>query len=196
MQSGIAEELIERVVTHFGAHRPGPTWDTEATLPPIISAAQGARIDGIVGRAREAGAVVRCGAAFADIEAARQGGAYYLPTLLEGVNHDNPAVREEIFGPVLTVQTFDDEEMGLSLAEHECYGLAAGVHTADINRALRAVRSLDAGTVWVNRYGRSADFVIPTGGYHQSGIGKDLGRQAVEANLRFKSVLIDFSEQL
>ncbi|MCY1221516.1 NAD/NADP-dependent betaine aldehyde dehydrogenase [compost metagenome] len=106
---------------------------------------------------------------------------------------DNPAVQEEIFGPVLTVQTFDDEEEGLALASHERYGLAAGVHTADIGRALRAMRGIAAGTVWINRYGRSSDFVIPTGGYHQSGIGKDLGRQAVEANLRFKSVLIDFA---
>ncbi|ABE42022.1 aldehyde dehydrogenase family protein [Polaromonas sp. JS666] len=193
VQRGIAEALTERVSARFAAHRPGPTWDTDATLPPIISAAQGQRIGGIVGRAKEAGAVVRCGAGFADIAQARQGGSYYLPTLLEGVDSSNPAVREEIFGPVLTVQTFDEEEEGLALAEHECYGLAAGVHTADISRALRAVRKLEAGTVWVNRYGRSNDFVIPTGGYHQSGIGKDLGRQAVEANLRFKSVLVDFA---
>ena len=62
----------------------------------------------------------------------------------------------------------------------------------DLRDRLRP-EALHAGTVWINRYGRSADFVIPTGGYHQSGIGKDLGRQAVEANLRFKSVLIDFA---
>ena len=84
------------------------------------------------------------------------------------------------------------EDEGLALASHERYGLACGVHTADIGRALRAMRSISAGTVWINRYGRSGDFVIPTGGFHQSGIGKDLGRQAVEANLRLKSVLIDF----
>ena len=76
-------------------------------------------------------------------------------------------------------------------AAHATYGLAAGVHTADINRALRLVRRLEAGTVWVNRYGRSNDYILPTGGYKRSGIGKDLGREAFEANLRFKSVLID-----
>ena len=59
--------------------------------------------------------------------------------------------------------------------------------------ALRAMRGISAGTVWINRYGRSSDFVLPTGGYHRSGIGKDLGRQAVEANLRFKTVLVDFA---
>jgi aldehyde dehydrogenase (NAD+) len=190
VQRGIAQALIERIGVRFAALRPGATWDNTATLPPIISNAQAARILDIVERARDAGAEVRCGGGlFGD----GPGGAYFQPTLLDGVHADNPAVQEEIFGPVLTVQTFDDEEEGLALAAHEHYGLAAGVHTADIGRALRAMRGIAAGTVWINRYGRSADFVIPTGGYHQSGIGKDLGRQAVEANLRFKSVLIDFA---
>lgn len=188
VQRGIAEALAERVIARFEAHRPGATWDAQATLPPIISAAQAQRIDGIVQAARAAGAECRTGGRCYD---GGPGGAYYRPTLLVGVDAANPAVRQEIFGPVLTLQTFDDEDEGLSLAAHEHYGLAAGVHTADLGRALRAMRRIAAGTVWINRYGRSNDFVIPTGGYHQSGIGKDLGRQAVEANLRHKSVLID-----
>lgn len=105
------------------------------------------------------------------------------------------AVRDEIFGPVLTVQTFDDDDEALALADHPAYGLAAGVHTADIGRVLRCVRQLEAGTVWVNRYGRSDDFVLPTGGFKRSGMGKDLGRQAYEANLRHKTVLIDFAPE-
>ena len=164
VQRGIADALLERIEARFAAQRPGATWDDQATL--------------------------RCGGALFD---GGPGGAYMQPTLIDGVDAANPAVRDEIFGPVLTVQRFDDEQEGLALAAHEQYGLAAGVHTADISRALRAMRGIAAGTVWINRYGRSADFVIPTGGYHQSGIGKDLGRQAVEANLRFKSVLIDFA---
>jgi len=190
VQRGIAEALVGRIAARFAAHRPGATWDDAATLPPIISAGQAERIGGIVDRAREAGGSIRCGGGLYD---AGPGGAYFQPTLIERVDAANPAVREEVFGPVLTVQTFADEEEGLALAAHEQYGLAAGVHTADIGRALRAMRGISAGTVWINRYGRSGDFVIPTGGYHQSGIGKDLGRQAVEANLRFKSVLIDFA---
>lgn len=190
VQKGIADALVERVAQRFGALRPGATWDAEATLSPIISAPQAARILDIVERARDAGAQLVCGGGLFD---GGPGGAYFQPTLLQGVAADNPAVVEEIFGPVLTVQTFDTEEEGLALAAHTHYGLAAGVHTADIGRALRCMRGISAGTVWINRYGRSADFVIPTGGYHQSGIGKDLGRQAVEANLRFKSVLVDFA---
>ncbi|WCM94887.1 aldehyde dehydrogenase family protein [Acidovorax sp. NCPPB 2350] len=190
VQRGIAEALLERIAARFAAHVPGATWDGTATLPPIISAQQAQRILDIVERTRDAGGQVRCGGG---LYGGGPGGAYFQPTLIEGVGPQHAAVREEIFGPVLTVQTFDTEEEGLQLAAHEHYGLAAGVHTADIGRALRAMRGISAGTVWINRYGRSADFVIPTGGYHQSGIGKDLGRQAVEANLRFKSVLIDFA---
>ncbi|MBJ7418472.1 MAG: aldehyde dehydrogenase family protein, partial [Niveispirillum sp.] len=96
------------------------------------------------------------------------------------------------FGPVLTVQTFRDEEEALALANDTQFGLAAGVHTGDVGRALRAVRGLEAGTVWVNRYGRSNDFMLPTGGFKRSGIGKDLGREAYMANLKVKTALVEF----
>ncbi|MBU2015010.1 MAG: aldehyde dehydrogenase family protein, partial [Alphaproteobacteria bacterium] len=66
------------------------------------------------------------------------------------------------------------------------------VHTGDLSRALRATRALEAGTVWVNRYGRSNDFILPTGGFKQSGIGKDLGREAYVANLKTKVALVEF----
>ena len=72
--------------------------------------------------------------------------------------------------------------------------VAAGVHTGSLDRALRAIRGIEAGSVWVNRYGRSNDFVIPTGGFKGSGIGKDLGLEAYKANLRYKSALIDFEQ--
>jgi aldehyde dehydrogenase (NAD+) len=121
------------------------------------------------------------------------GGAYYQPTIIANVTGDNAAVREEIFGPVLTIQSFADEDEGFALADHPEYGLAAGVDTRDLGRGLRAMRRLQAGTVWVNRYSRTLDFVLPTGGYNSSGIGKDLGRQAVEQNLRHKTVLIDIA---
>jgi aldehyde dehydrogenase (NAD+) len=91
---------------------------------------------------------------------------------------------------VLTIQTFDDEEEALRLADHPAYGLAAGLFTRDLSRAIRVTRRLQAGTVWVNRYGRSRDHILPTGGYKQSGIGKDLGRDAYLANRKSKSVLI------
>ena len=83
------------------------------------------------------------------------------------------------------------EEEALALADHPTYGLCAGVYTRDLSRALRAMKRIEAGTVWVNRYGRSRDHILPTGGYKASGLGKDLGREAFHANRRSKSVLID-----
>ncbi|WP_434776517.1 aldehyde dehydrogenase family protein [Pseudomonas oryzihabitans] len=187
VQRAALEPMLEGIRAAFADLRPGPTWSAEATLSPIISQRQGQRIQDIVTRSQAAGAEILVGGALEE----GLGGAYYQPTLIIGVGADNPAVREEIFGPVLTVQVFDDEAEALALADHPTYGLAAGVHTADLGRALRLTRALEAGTVWVNRYGRSHDWIIPTGGYKRSGIGKDLGRAAYEATLRSKSVLID-----
>lgn len=188
VQRKVADELLERIIALSRRVQPGPTWRADTTFPPIISRLQAERVDGIVARTRDAGAKAVVGGKLLD---APHGGAFYAPTILDGVDPSMEAVREEIFGPVLTVQRFeDDDEAAIALANASVYGLAAGVHTRDIDRALRTMRKIEAGTVWINRYGRTSDFVIPTGGYKQSGIGKDLGRQAYENNLKYKSVLI------
>lgn len=189
VHESVAEPVIDRIVRAFVAHRIGETWNPETTMGPIISEAQLATIDGIVSRALAGGAEALTGGGRA---AAPQRGSYYAPTLLAGVAQEDEAVQGEIFGPVLTVQTFADEEEAYALANDSCYGLAAGVHTGDVARALRATRTLEAGTIWVNRYGRSDDFILPTGGYKQSGIGKDLGREAYLANCKSKTALIQF----
>jgi aldehyde dehydrogenase (NAD+) len=189
VEERVADSLIERIIRTFEAHRPGPTWQADTTIGPIISATQLDRIDGIVRRTAAQGAEVLTGGRRAP---APQEGNYYLPTLIGRVDRDSEAVSEEVFGPVLTVQTFREEEEAYKMANDSRYGLAAGVHTGDVARALRATRALQAGTVWVNRYGRSNDFILPTGGYKQSGIGKDLGREAYQANLRTKTALIEF----
>ena len=188
VQRGVAEQLIEGISSAFAQLRPGPTWSADTTLSPIITPKDAQRIDSMVQRGLEEGAQLAVGGRIGQPAGE---GAYYQPTILTGVNSSMEVVRDEIFGPVLTVQVFDDDEEALSLGDHPSYGLAAGIHTADISRALRCARGIEAGTVWVNRYGRSDDYVIPTGGYKRSGIGKDLGKQSYEANLRFKSVLID-----
>lgn len=183
----VADELVDRLSQAFSAHRIGPTWVEQTTMGPIISEKQLGQIDAMVGRALASGgsAVVGGGRA-----AAPQDGSYFSPTIIAGLAPDAEAIRDEIFGPVLTVQTFADEEEAYALANDSKYGLAAGVHTGDLNRALRATRALEAGTIWVNRYGRSNDYILPTGGYKQSGIGKDLGREAYLASLRSKAALI------
>lgn len=176
---------MERIATAMAAVRPGPTWSEETTFSPIISERQLARMDRIVAETAAGGARIVAGGRRLD-----RPGSFYAPTLIDALASDAPAIREEIFGPVLTVQTFADEDEAFALADHPTYGLCAGVYTRDLSRALRATRALQAGTVWVNRYGRSRDHILPTGGYKRSGIGKDLGREAYLANRRTKSVLI------
>ncbi|QWF40184.1 aldehyde dehydrogenase family protein [Bordetella hinzii] len=183
----LARDLVEAVLAELQSIAPGPTWVAATAYSPIISSAQADRIARIVHDAQAQGArLLTGGARFADHP------AFYRPTVLDGVRPGMDVLREEVFGPVLTVQTFETEAEGLALADHPVYGLAAGVHTRDIGQALRAARRLEAGTVWINRYGRSGDMIMPTGGFKGSGIGKDLGRQAMEASLRYKSVLVDF----
>lgn len=189
VQRSVMDRLIEALMIRLKQVAPGPTWKASTGFAPIISELQAQRIDTILARSRKDGAQVLLGGG--RIEGF--GGAFYQPTLLAGVTSENAAVREEIFGPVLTIQSFETEEEGFALADHPDYGLAAGVYTADLGRALRAVRQIKAGTVWINRYNRTLDFILPTGGYKSSGIGKDLGRQAVEQNLRHKTVLIDIA---
>lgn len=189
VQRPVAEALIELLGEKLARITPGHTWKAATDFGPIVSEAQARRIDRIVAASRMEGGEVVLGGSFL----AGHGGAYYQPTIITNVTCENAAVREEIFGPVLTVQVFDSEEEGLALADHPEYGLAAGVYTANLGRAMRAMRALKAGTVWINRYSRTFDFILPTGGYKSSGIGKDLGRQAVEQNLRHKTVLADFA---
>jgi len=185
VEKSVAPRLIEAILKKMAGIVPGPTWDAASQYSPIISERQRQRIDDIIGASIAAGAECLTGGRSMDMP-----GYFYSPTLIAGVDQNSPAVIEEIFGPVLTLQTFEDEDEGMSLADHPSYGLAAGLFTSDLSRAIRLTRRLQAGTIWVNRYGRSRDHILPTGGYKQSGIGKDLGREAFQANRKSKSVLI------
>ncbi|WP_457151155.1 aldehyde dehydrogenase family protein [Mesorhizobium sp. P5_C1] len=185
VEKSLADRLTATILEKMKAVRPGPTWDEATQYSPVISERQRARIDGIVRAAVEAGGQCLTGGAAMDSL-----GYFYEPTLITDVDQANPAIVEEIFGPVLTVQTFETEDEALALSCHPTYGLASGLFTSDLSRTIRFARKLEAGTVWVNRYSRSRDHILPTGGYKRSGIGKDLGREAYLANRRTKSVLI------
>lgn len=186
LHESLADRAVARLRDRITALTPGPTWEETTTFSPLISEAQCDRVATILDAARVAGAETLTGGARMD-----RPGAFFEPTLLTGLSSDNPALTQEIFGPVLTIQTFQDDDQALALADHPSYGLCAGVHTKDISRALRMTRQIEAGTVWVNRYGRSRDHILPTGGYKASGQGKDLGREAYHGAMRVKSVLIE-----
>lgn len=182
----IADELAAKLRARLAAHRPAVTHAEAPGFSPIISERQLTRIDGIVRAAAGQGAEILCGGQRFDHE-----GSFYQPTLIAGVARSNPAVTEEIFGPVATFESFETEDEAMALASHPTYGLCAGLFTRDLSRAMRLSAQFEAGTVWVNRYGRSRDHILPTGGWKASGLGKDLGREAYLANRRVKSVLID-----
>jgi aldehyde dehydrogenase (NAD+) len=143
------------------------------------------KISDILARAARSGGEIITGGKCFDVNE----GHFFEPTIVKCDDPENPAVSEEIFGPVLTVQTFDDFEEGLQLADHPSYGLASGVHTQNLDWALRAARSIEAGTVWINNYGlRHVE--EPMGGYKKSGFGKDFGPDALRKYTRSKHVRI------
>lgn len=181
----IRDALLERLIPLMTSEKSGPTWDARTEYSPIISNKQRMYIDNIVRQAAEGGAEVLTGG-----KPVGGPGFFYEPTVLSSLDPQSPALSNEIFGPVLTVQTFENEDEALTLGNDSAYGLAAGVFTSDLGRGLRMSKALQAGNIWVNRYGRSGDHILPTGGYKHSGIGKDLGKEAYGANRQSKSVLI------
>ena len=192
IEKSIESPFIALLKKYFEQLSPGVTWHSSTTLSPIISQQQAQRIQSIVDQSLAQGAECLCGGTMFE----GLGGAYFAPTLLKIQDEQNIALEQEIFGPVLTIQSFESEDDAWRLASHEVYGLAAGIHSANLDRAMRGIRTLEVGSVWVNRYGRSFDHIMPTGGYKKSGIGKDIGVEAFEANLRSKSVLLEFEERI
>ncbi len=138
------------------------------------------------------GANLVCGGTRGDGELAA--GNFVAPTLFTDVNNDMTIAREEIFGPVLSVIPFTDEEEAIKIANTTEYGLAATVWTSDIKRALRMTKALRAGTVGINGYGLEPHAAF--GGYQQSGIGREGGRTAIEAYTEVKTVLIPTTDEM
>ncbi len=183
--------LLEKIMQRMRLLRPGPTWNAAATLAPIISRAQLDRMQRLVDTTVQEGAEAVLGGHGFEGDG---GGSFFEPTVLRQLRPDMTGFTTEIFGPVLGVQAFDDDEEGIALAGHPVYGLAGSIYTRDLNKAIRAARRLQAGTVWVNTWGRkSADMTSPFGGFKQSGFGREAGRAGFERFLRSKSIWIDLS---
>jgi betaine-aldehyde dehydrogenase len=183
----ISDDVVERVVTKAEGNRLGA--DDDADYGPLVDEAQFQRVTSYVEGARTEGARILTGGERAVIDG-YPGAPFMPPTVVDEVRPDAPIVREEVFGPVLVVQRTGDLEDAIRVANAGQFGLAAGIFTADLDAALVAAKRLRAGTVWVNTWNKTFP-ELPTGGFKESGIGRELGLEGLSAYLEPKTVQLN-----
>lgn len=187
LHADIEQTFLERLAERVRAIRLGDPLDEATQMGPVVSREQQQRVLGYIEGGLADGARALVGGGPSPLA---EGGGYYVqPTLLTEVQPAMKVAQDEIFGPVLVSQRFQDEAELIEKANDTIFGLAAGLWTRDLSRAHRVAAALQAGTVWVNCYDQWA-LSSPFGGYKLSGIGKELGRHALEAYTQTKSVWV------
>lgn len=184
VHESIYDKFLDAFKKRAQANKVGDPFNAETFQGPQVSQLQYDRIMGYIKSGKEEGATVEIGGD-------RHGdkGYFIQPTIFSNVRPDMKIMQEEIFGPVCAISKFKDEEEVISLGNNTSYGLAAAVHTRDLNTAIRVSSALKAGTVWVNCY-NLLNHALPFGGFKESGLGRELGEEALKNYTQHKSVAI------
>jgi aldehyde dehydrogenase (NAD+) len=191
VQRSIHDEFVEKLVAFAKTAKLGDPMSTDTQVGPVTTPAQYKKVLDYLEIARGEGA----SAALGGSRAPEFGGYFVQPTIFTSVKNSMRIAQEEVFGPVLSVIPFEDEEDAIAIGNDVVFGLAAGVWTRDIKRALTMANRLQAGTVWVNTY-RAVSFMSPFGGYKRSGIGRESGQEMIKEYLQTKSVWISTATEV
>jgi acyl-CoA reductase-like NAD-dependent aldehyde dehydrogenase len=194
VQRSIHDAFVERLVAFAKTARMGNPMDLDTQVGPVTNQPQLRKILDYIDIARGEGAISVLGGERASRPECGQGW-FVEPTIFVGVDNAMRIAQEEVFGPVLSVIPFDDEEDAVAIANDVQFGLAAGVWTQDMRRALSMSERLRAGTVWVNTY-RAVSYLSPFGGYKRSGLGRENGQDMIHEYLQTKSVWISTAREV
>jgi gamma-glutamyl-gamma-aminobutyraldehyde dehydrogenase len=186
VQASIADDFVARVVARSQDYAPADPLASDTLMGALVDQAQLATVLGYIESGEREGAQRLAGGTRVRAET---GGFYVAPTVFDRVGSSMQIAREEIFGPVLSVIRFENEQQAVAVANDTSYGLQAGVWSSDLNRAHRVARQLRAGTVHVNQYDED-DITVPFGGYRQSGNGRDKSLHAFDKYTELKTTWI------
>jgi aldehyde dehydrogenase (NAD+) len=189
LQEGIHDVFMEKLLALAKTARMGDPMSMDTQVGPVTTRPQYEKVLGYIDIARKEGAQLQLGGGPATRPECGKGW-FVEPTVFTGVTNKMRIAQEEVFGPVLSVIKFRDEDEALAIANDVRFGLGSGVWTSDIGRAIRMSEHIQAGTVWVNTY-RAVSYLSPFGGYKDSGLGRENGMDAVREYLQVKSVWIN-----
>ena len=194
LQESIHDEFVEKLLELARTARMGDPMDAETQVGPVTTRPQFEKVLSYIDIARQEGA--NCVLGGSPAHRPECGDGWFVePTIFTGVRNDMQIAQEEVFGPVLAIIPFRDDAEAVALANDVLYGLAAGVWTSDISRALDMAKRIRAGTVWINAY-RVVSYMSPFGGYKRSGIGRENGQEMIKEYLQVKSVWVNTNKTI